>query len=183
MPHKTRRTPERSLPEAVLSHQTTGRVRLKIAPEAGRADFFQRAREIVETVEGVERVAANPLTGSLLLLGAGLDLARVVERAEQEGLFTLARTPPARSGRRQGVGRRVLGPLRQFKITIQGRTPESETLSMLIVLALLGAGAYQIWRGHAQLPPWHAAVWYALGLLALPALDGEVAGGMMGEDE
>lgn len=184
MPRPTRRKPEHSLPEAVLSHRTPGRIRLRIPPETGHEGFFQRAREIVETVEGVERAAANPLTGSLLLLGAGLDLARVAERAEREGLFRLAAAPSAGcDGRGRSAGSRVLGPLRRFKNTIQGRTPEGETLSALLVFALLATGAYQIWRGNAQLPPWHASVWYALGLVALPALGGSAAGETMIEEE
>ena len=38
-------------------------------------------------------------------------------------------------------------------------------LAVMVFIALLGVGVYQIARGNFGAPPWYTAFWYALGVL------------------
>jgi len=50
-----------------IEHQTAGRVRMKVAAGKGDPELLQRIGETFAGIPGIERVTANPTTGSLVL--------------------------------------------------------------------------------------------------------------------
>ena len=50
-----------------IEHQTGGRVRMKVAPAKGNPDLLQKIGETFAGIPGVQRITANPTTGSLVL--------------------------------------------------------------------------------------------------------------------
>ena len=56
------------LAEAVIAHVSRGRVRLKVPEKKHDADFFRALEGQLAGFPGVEKVEANPVTGSVLVL-------------------------------------------------------------------------------------------------------------------
>ena len=50
-----------------IEHQTAGRVRMKVAAGKGNPELLQQIGETFAGIPGIERVTANPTTGSLVL--------------------------------------------------------------------------------------------------------------------
>ncbi|HTO78908.1 MAG TPA: hypothetical protein VMJ31_03940 [Methylocystis sp.] len=50
-----------------IEHQTAGRVRMKVAAGKGNPELLQKIGETFAGIPGIERVTANPTTGSLVL--------------------------------------------------------------------------------------------------------------------
>src|SRR5208283_1069221 len=50
-----------------IEHQTAGRVRMKVAAAKGNPELLQMIGETFAGIPGIERVTANPTTGSLVL--------------------------------------------------------------------------------------------------------------------
>ncbi|MFY9658322.1 MAG: HMA2 domain-containing protein [Methylocystis sp.] len=50
-----------------VEHQTAGRVRMKVPAGKGNAELLQQIGETFAGIPGIERVTANPTTGSLVL--------------------------------------------------------------------------------------------------------------------
>jgi hypothetical protein len=50
-----------------IEHQTAGRVRMKVAAAKGNPELLQQIGETFSSIPGVQRITANPTTGSLVL--------------------------------------------------------------------------------------------------------------------
>jgi hypothetical protein len=50
-----------------IEHQTSGRVRMKVAAAKGNAELLQKIGETFAGIPGIQRITANPTTGSLVL--------------------------------------------------------------------------------------------------------------------
>ena len=50
-----------------IEHQTKGRVRMKVAAGKGNPELLQKIGETFSGIPGVQRITANPTTGSLVL--------------------------------------------------------------------------------------------------------------------
>ena len=91
------------LPYAEITHNSPGRLRLRIRAQRGRADYFAGIEEKLVQCPGIERVVANPVTGSVLLEPAN-DLAALIAFTQTQQLFQLAQAPtlipPHATGRR-----------------------------------------------------------------------------------
>lgn len=77
------------LPEAIISHHTARRLRLHIPKHKRDATFFARIRDELARCEGVERVEANPSTGSVLIHHRST-LGTIAQFAETAKLFAVA---------------------------------------------------------------------------------------------
>ena len=88
------------LPHAEITHNSPGRLRLRIRARRGRADYFAGIEEKLVQCPGVERVLTNPVTGSVLLEPA-VDLAALVAFTQAQQLFSWRRHryswPPSRN--------------------------------------------------------------------------------------
>jgi hypothetical protein len=78
---------------AVVEHQLTGRLRLRIATRRGDISFFERIVQALSKHPDVNELAANPLTGGILVLHSGPARA-ITDLAVEQGLFKIAGNPP-----------------------------------------------------------------------------------------
>lgn len=77
------------LPEATISHHTARRLRIHIPQRKRNPAFFAKIRDELAKLEGVERVEANPSTGSVLIHHRS-SVGAIAQFAETAKLFALA---------------------------------------------------------------------------------------------
>ena len=91
------------------SHVTPGRLRIKIPPVKGSPETGQKVERVVKNLEGVSSVAANPLTGNVLILfdPESVTHREIIERLVQQGYLE----KPGRSlGTKRSPFNQVLHP-------------------------------------------------------------------------
>jgi hypothetical protein len=81
------------MPVALVEHKLPGRLRLRIPARRGDVLFFERVIGALSKHPDVEELAANPLTGGLLILHAGSVQALTAEAARQ-GFFEIGTGEP-----------------------------------------------------------------------------------------
>lgn len=154
------------LPHAEITHNSPGRLRLRIRARRGRADYFAGIEEKLVQCPGIERVVTNPVTGSVLLEPAS-DLAALVTFTEVQQLFQLAQEPVLMAPLTQQVAERfgaLNGELRKF-------SGGGIDLGALGFIGLVTFAAVQLQRGHV-LGPASTLLWYAAGLLRMSPAGG-----------
>jgi hypothetical protein len=77
-------------PEAHISHAAAGRVRIKVPARRGDADYFARAAARFGECPGVQRIATNPLTASILIEHT-TDTAAILDFAKAGDVVSLQR--------------------------------------------------------------------------------------------
>jgi len=155
------------LPQAIVSHQTTERLRIKIPSRKGDAAFFASVKQSFDRDLKYSLVHVNALTGSVLIVDPDIDLEEVSNCASRERLFTLEnRLVPV-----QPIGRTVFAPVLDLNRKISGFTDGAVDFPGLIFLALCGFGIYEILRGNFKPPPWYTAFWYAFGIFTKSMVD------------
>jgi hypothetical protein len=146
-------------PEAYISHQTTGRVRIKVPSRKRDAGYFGRLQNEFTRLHGIQNVEVNPTTGSVLLATAE-PTWEIAAFAKEEDLFLLA---PPHGGALYG---RVLDAFRSLNAGTLNLSSGELDISSLIFLTLVGTGIYQLSVGNVTTPPWYTAFWYALGVMS-----------------
>jgi len=145
------------LPDAFITHLTRDRVRIKIPSKKGDAAYFASLKEklaALSELPGIQRIEANPLTGSILVLHTldleTLDLGLVAQYSEFNQLFRLQQ-PPAKQTPAPGnkAGGRAAGEI----------DPK-----VLAILGFVGVAIIQLKRGHIMMPA-ITALWYAYSLM------------------
>jgi hypothetical protein len=147
------------LPEAHVSHQTARRLRIKVPSRRGDERYFESLRELFSALAGIERVEANPLTGSLLLVHS-TDVDAIAEHALANDLFRLL-GPPGQLP----LARKIRAAYHRLNERVENFSRGELDIPSLSVLALLGLGASEIARGRLVTPAWYLAFWYALAIL------------------
>ncbi|MCL4477013.1 MAG: hypothetical protein M1508_12435 [Nitrospirae bacterium] len=147
------------LPLAHISHQTRGRLRIKIPSKRGDGEYLNSLKERFSGLEGIKCLEVNPLTGSALIIH-NVNGGRIAEYARANNLFTLKGLDsyPA------GLQRRLSGTFNDLNVHLKGLTGGEVDIGGIAFLALLGAGIYQIGKGNITALPWYAAFWYALNI-------------------
>ncbi|TVR82486.1 MAG: hypothetical protein EA405_06845 [Rhodospirillales bacterium] len=79
-------------PQAHVSHQMPGRLRLKVPARRRDCDYFADVLEGLSQWPAARRVAVNPVTASVLVEHRG-DLAALSRFAERQGLFAVPAGP------------------------------------------------------------------------------------------
>jgi len=145
------------LPNAFITHATQGRVRIKIPDRKGDSTYFASLKEKLaglSELPGIQRVEANPMTGSILVLHTldlqATDLEMVAQYSEFNQLFRLQQPPatqtPAPANKASG---RVAGEI----------DPK-----VLAIVGFVGIAIIQLQRGHIMMPA-ITALWYAYSLV------------------
>ncbi len=75
-------------PHAHISHSAAGRVRIRVPGRRYDAPYFARVEQRFRECPGVERVAVNPMTGSILIEHT-TDTAAITDFAEQGEFLSL----------------------------------------------------------------------------------------------
>ena len=150
------------LPHAEITHNSPGRLRLRIRAQRGRVEYFTSIEEKLVQCPGVERVVVNPVTGSVLLEPA-IDLAALVTFTQAQQLFQLAERPVLMAPLTQQVAERfgiLNGELRRL-------SGGGVDLGSLGFIGLVTLAAVQLQRGHV-LGPASTLLWSAISLLRVP---------------
>lgn len=147
------------LPHAYISHQTTGRLRIKIPSKKGDQRYLTGVKERFSGFEGIENIELNPLTGSILIIHK-VNRERIAEYAMANNLFSLKglNSYPA------GLQQRISGTFKGMDTQLKKFTGGEIDIGGMAFLVLLGAGIYQISMGNLTAVPWYAAFWYALNI-------------------
>lgn len=142
-----------ALPEAVLSHESRGRIRLRLASKKRDEEFFKDLTSWFMKLEGIEKAAVNPATGSLLLIHA-IDLNVIRRYAEEENLFTLS------NGRGVNLYRTVEREFRSFDRQVRRLSGNELDAARTVSMILVGWSVLQVIGGNTNPLPWYTALWY-----------------------
>ena len=135
------------LPHADITHNSPGRLRLRIRAQRGRADYFAGIEEKLVQCPGIERVVTNPVTGSVLLEPAN-DLTALVAFTQAQQLFQLVQAPALMPPLTQQVTERF-GVLNGELRKLSGGGIDFGSLGFIGLITL---AAVQLQRGHVLGP-------------------------------
>lgn len=155
------------LPEAIVTHATSRRTRLRIPGKRGDEPFFSYLLIHLANLDGVDQVQTNSRTGSILIRHGG-DPAAVFRQAEERHLFFVEPGERIEEAGPAAEGTFLLQMRRRFKELDQRTISGTEgrlDMASIGFLALLGAAGYDLLRGKAGRVPWYAALWYASAIL------------------
>jgi len=150
------------IPDAIISHASKGRLRVKIPSQRGNLGALKAYGDQFATCPGVLSIEVNPVTGSMLLIHQ-TTVGEIVEFARSKNLFSLKeqKTPKEPSA----VVRRNIGDtFKSIDRQIQSLTDGDLDLSGFALVALMVAGTAQILVGNPGPIPWFTAYWYAFNL-------------------
>jgi hypothetical protein len=155
------------LPRASICHRSAERLRIKVASRRGDPDYFAKVVKDLSGLRQFKHLSANPLTGSVLLVGELLDAGEVEAHARERGLFRLetAEAPSV------PLMRSLVQPVAGVDRTLRAITGGKIDLPSAIFCALLGTGIYGLMRGRFSAPPWYTAFWYAFGLVSMYVIE------------
>lgn len=149
-----------SAPEALISHQIPGRVRIKVPSQKENGEYFSALENAFSQMKGVESIKSNPLTASVLFMGKNCDSASIAEQGEKNGVFRMVDTIPKKTV----LPQKVTEPIRSLNACLGRLTSGEVDFAGILFLILLATGAVQILRGRFNSPPWYTAYWYAFGV-------------------
>lgn len=147
------------IPAAEVRHALSRRTRVAITERRGQSEYFAVVAQALEGYAGVTAVAANPVTGSLLI-NHGQPFDEIAAYAEAQGLFRLqsaqvaTHTPAAQAA----VGLAVMDNV------LQRFTEGDLNARSVMLLTLIALAAVQAARGHV-LGPASTLLWAALSLV------------------
>lgn len=146
-------------PDAFCSHKTSGRMRIKIPSMKGKEEYFRSLVEKMSRLKGIEKIEANPSTGSVLFIFT-CDTKEIIDHAESANIFKIKGINQYPSN----LNRRILVAFKDINNQVKGITGGEMDLWTLTFLTLIGAGIYQISRGNFLAPAWYTAFWYAFNI-------------------
>lgn len=155
------------LPDAYITHATQGRVRIKIPDRKGNSAYFSSLKESLaglSELPGIQRVEANPMTGSILVLHTldlqATDLEMVAQYSEFNNLFRLRLSPPQQAS----APGRPAQALQETNRKVGALTGSEIDGEILAILGLLGIAIVQLKRGNIMIPA-VSALWYVYSLI------------------
>jgi len=152
------------MPEAVIAHESPGRLRIKISAFRGDAAQFAACREKISQCPGLISLEINSITGSILFLHQ-TSAAAIFDYALAKSAF-IRKGPSQAAVREQApaLQKNMADSFKGFDRQIRGLTNGDMDLRGFAFAALAMSGIYQIIRGNAGALPWHAAFWYAFNI-------------------
>jgi hypothetical protein len=150
------------IPEAVIVHSSTGRLRIKIPSQRGNLQALKSCGDVLAACSGVLSIEVNPVTGSVLLIHQ-TTVDEIAGYARSQTLFTLEGKKVTKEP--SGSLRKDLGSaFSSFDRQIQKLTDGELDLNGFATAALIVAGTAQLVTGNGVAIPWFAAYWYAFHL-------------------
>jgi hypothetical protein len=116
----------------------------------------------------LNHLEANPLTGSVLFIGEGVDPEKLATHARERRLFHLIAAAEAQG---QPLMHSLVQPVAGLDRSLRAVTSGKIDLPSGVFLALLASGLYQLVRGRISAPPWYTAFWYAFGLVSMYVIE------------
>jgi hypothetical protein len=153
------------LPKAFICHLSSGRVRVRIPAMRNDASYFSRIEEFLSPIPGIEKVATNPKTASVLVLhNIELentdDLESVASYSEMTGLFKLV-VPDRRPA---PLTQNLAAAFDALNERLKSATGGVLDIPGVGVLGLLGITIVQVSQGAVAVPA-ITALWYASSIL------------------
>jgi hypothetical protein len=146
------------LPQAFVTHQIRGRIRLRVPAMRNQTAYFENLRQRLSTLPGLRRLTTNTRTGSVLIEHTG-EIEALESIGPRLDLFELGSRPHPHSLNEMFYAAGVK-PDSFLKSVSDGRVE----LSSVAILALAGLGISQIVKGHA-LPAGWTLLWNAATLV------------------
>lgn len=147
------------IPVAEVRHALSTRTRVAISARRGEHDYFVTVAETLGSFEGISRVTANPVTGSVLIEHAP-PFQTVAAYAAERGLFQLL--PPRTDGHTPAA--QAAAGLAALDGTLKRFTEGDLNARSVILLTLVALAAVQAARGQV-LGPASTLLWAALSLV------------------
>jgi hypothetical protein len=148
------------IPLAYICHQSSQRIRIKIASCKGDSGYFERLTSELARLTKFERFEVNALTGSVLIIDNEINIDDITNFAASRKLFDLTDQEIPHSP----ATARIASQLKNVNANIRTLTAGEMDLAGILLLALLISGVFQLLKGDFRMPPWHTAFWYAFGL-------------------
>jgi hypothetical protein len=144
------------IPDAVIAHASTGRLRIKIPSQKGNLAVLKSQGDQVAACPGILSVEVNPLTGSMLFLHQ-TTITAISEYARSHELFTLQEQSRYPTANPANFRRDIRQTFKNVDRQIQTMTSGELDLGGLVIAVLVGTGAMQILAGTAGALPWYVA--------------------------
>ncbi|HUI45166.1 MAG TPA: hypothetical protein VL122_04110 [Nitrospirota bacterium] len=145
--------------DAVVSHNSRGRFRVKIASLKGDREAINVCKEQFMRCPGINTVEVNALTGSMLFLHE-TSMAAITEYARTKDIFILREQGSNPGNFHQNITETFKGIDNKIKSLTDGEM----NMGGVAFVVLLGAGAIQVLSGNAGALPWYGAFWYAFNI-------------------
>jgi hypothetical protein len=155
------------LPPAIISHRTSGRLRIKVASRKGDFDFFSKLQKSFRENLKFQAIQTNALTGSILIRDPEIDINAVSAHAVAKDLFALQ----DQSAKKMPLARTLLGPMQEMDRKIRVFTGGDVDIMGVIFFLLCSFGLFELIRGNFKSPPWYTAFWYAFGIFTKSIVD------------
>ena len=132
-------------------------------------DYFSRLKEYLSPLPGVDKVEANPLTGSVLILHQidlkNLDgLKSVANYSEMAGLFKIMFPETGSNSFPNSVAQNVADTFAVFNDKVKGATAGALDIPTLAFMGLVGLSIVRLSQGVVGIPA-ITALWYASSIL------------------
>jgi len=150
------------IPDAYLIHSIKGRTRVKIPTRKGNTVYFNYMVDKLSKFDFIEKIEANPLTGSLLVFHTG-DFKKIAQKAEENQIFKLK----SLKDESKDIFQIASVAVEKINKRIKSFTGGELDIEKIIFICLLIAGIYQIGRGNFIAPAWYTAFWYALHIFLM----------------
>ncbi len=155
-------------PKAHISHQTKGRLRVKIPSKKGDREYFSALADSLVKHRDISEVRTNPVTGSALILHNS-DKDTIRKFAEEGKLFNMI---DAAVKSHPQISRYLFYGFKGIDNTVRKATGGELDVPSVAFLSLIGLGIYDISRGNFAAPAWYTAFWYALNIFLKAKPDG-----------
>lgn len=132
------------LPQATLSHASSGRLRYYIFSKRRDVGFFSGVRDNLVKLKGVQSVDVNPFTGSVLV-STHLAPEKISAYAQRHAIFHVTEVTSSKKPVR--VLERLAAGYGRLNDKVLKSTGGQVDLSTVAFLGYIGAGVYQLTHG------------------------------------
>jgi hypothetical protein len=153
------------LPQARVCHFTTGRLRVKIPEKRRDETFFDTVKERLATWDSIEQVDVNPLTASVLVHFSDVG-SLFAENALRNDLFALDYDALEAAFEAPALTEWVKQRWKDADLAVRRATSGAADLRSAVLVTLLVAGTYQLFRGNIAAPA-ATLLWYAGDMLRI----------------
>ncbi len=149
--------------DAVVSHNSRGRLRIKIASLKGEEKALAEWKDQLAQCPGVSSVDISPVTGSILLIHQ-TSIDAIAEYAKSKELFLLQQARQIQGRSSGNLHQNITETFKGMDEKVRNLTDGDMNLGGMAFVVLVGAGVIQILNGNAGALPWYGAFWYAFNI-------------------
>ncbi len=148
------------IPDAVMTHASQGRLRIRIPSKKGDEESLIFYRKQFAECPGIFSVEVNPVTGSMLFLHT-TSIPAIAEYARSKSLFTVQEKLLNPGMKPSNLRQNITETFEGLDKKIQSMSDGAVDLGGFAFVVLVGAGMIQILAGNAAALPWYVAFGFA----------------------